>query len=162
MHYHLAQINIARMRAPLNDPIMAGFVEQLDAVNALADSSSGFVWRLQTLEGDATSLHPYDDELILMNISVWASLADFSAFAYASSSQHHRVMQHRRQWFQRFDGPYTALWWVSDDHIPSVAEAKERLDYLRTHGESPYAFSFKKTFPMPEMVEGATIISKTG
>src|SRR5258708_487401 len=143
MHYHLAQINIGRMLAPLINPIMAGFGEQLNVINALADNSPGFVWRLQTLEGDATALRPYEDELILVNMSVWASLADFSAFAYASNGQHHRVMQQRRQWFERFDGPYTALWWVPAGHIPSVEEAKERLDYLRTHGESPYAFSFK-------------------
>ena len=161
MQYHLAQINIGRMLAPLDDPIMAEFVEQLDVVNTLADISPGFIWRLQTPEGDATSIRPYDDELILVNMSVWASLADYSAFAYTSSNMHHRVMQQRHRWFQRFDGPYTALWWVPAGHIPSVEEAKERLDHLRTHGETPYAFSIKKTFPVPEMVEDATIMSKT-
>ena len=161
MHYHLAQINIARMLAPLDDPIMAGFVEQLDAVNTLADNSPGFIWRLQTPEGDATSVRPYDDELIIINLTVWASLADFSACAYTSGNLHHRVMQQRRRWFQRFDGPYTTSWWIPAGHIPSVAEAKERLDHLRAHGETPYAFSIKKTFPAPEMAESATIMSKT-
>jgi heme-degrading monooxygenase HmoA len=146
--YHLAQVNIARMLAPLDDPLMAGFVAQLDTVNALADSSPGFIWRLQTAEGDATSLRPYDDDRILVNMSVWASLADLSAFIYAGD--HRAVMQRRRQWFARFDGPYMALWWVAAGHIPSVEEARERLDHLRAYGETPCAFSFKRPFAAPD------------
>ena len=150
MIYHLAQVNIARMQAPLSDPLMAGFVEQLEAINALADNSPGFLWRLQTPEGNATALRPYEDELILVNLSLWASLSDLLDFVY--KSRHRQVLQQRRQWFQRFEGPYVALWWVPSGHIPSVEEAKERLAYLRAHGESPYAFSFKKPFPEPEAV----------
>ncbi len=145
--YHLAQVNIARMLAPLTDPLMAGFVAWLDTINALADSSPGFLWRLQTSEGNATALRPYEDELILVNLSLWASLPDLTAFVY--KSQHRFAIQQRRQWFERFDGPHMALWWVPADHIPAVEEAKERLDYLRVHGETPYAFSFKKPFPEP-------------
>jgi Domain of unknown function (DUF3291) len=148
--YSLAQVNIARMLAPLDDPIMAGFVAQLDAVNAIADGSPGFIWRLQTPEGNATDLRPYEDEMILVNMSVWASLEDLARFVYTSESQHRDVMKQRRRWFQRFDGPYMALWWVPQDHIPTVEEAKERLEHLRTHGESPFAFSFKKPFPAPD------------
>ena len=143
--YHLAQVNIARMLAPLSDPLMAGFVERLDTINALADGSPGFLWRLQTEEGNATTLRPYEDDLILVNLSLWASLSDLQAFVY--KSQHRSVLQQRPQWFERFEGPYLALWWVPTGHIPSVEEAKERLAYLRTHGETPYAFSFKKPFP---------------
>ena len=150
MIYHLAQVNIARMQAPLSDPLMAGFVEQLEAINALADNSPGFLWRLQTPEGNATALRPYEDELILVNLSLWASLSDLLDFVY--KSRHRQALQQRRQWFQRFEGPYVALWWVPSGHIPSVEEAKERLAYLRAHGESPYAFSFKKPFPEPEAV----------
>src|SRR2546421_11355257 len=128
MMSQLAQVNIARMLAPITDPLMAGFVAQLDSINALADNSPGFLWRLQTAEGNATSLQPYDDALIIVNLSLWASLANLTAFVYKS---HHRsVLQHRSQWFQRFDGPYTALWWVSPGHIPSVEEAKQRLASL--------------------------------
>jgi Domain of unknown function (DUF3291) len=150
MEYQIAQVNIARMLAPLTDPLMAGFVGELDAINALADNSPGFHWRLQTPEGNATDLRPYEDDLILVNLSLWASLADLSAFVY--KSRHRQVLQQRSQWFQRFDGPYLALWWVHSGHIPSVEEAKERLAYLRAHGETPYAFSFKKLFPAPETV----------
>jgi hypothetical protein len=148
MVYQLAQVNVARMLAPLSDPVMAEFVAQLDTINALADSSPGFIWRLQTPEGNATALKPYEDDLILVNLSVWASLPTYQDFVY--KSRHRAVMQQRRQWFQRFDGIYTALWWVRGGHIPSVEEAKERLECLRAHGETGYAFSVKKPFPAPE------------
>jgi hypothetical protein len=148
MVYHLAQVNIARMLAPLTDPIMAGFVAELDAINALADNSPGFLWRLQTPEGNATDIRPFEDDLILVNLSLWSSLTDLAAFVY--KSRHRQVLQQRPQWFQRFNGPYVALWWVLSGHIPIVEEAKERLYYLSTHGETPHAFSFKKPFPMPE------------
>ena len=147
--YQIAQVNIARMLAPLSDPLMAEFVAQLDTINALADCSPGFVWRLQTSEGDATAIRPYDDDMILFNLSVWASLTDLTNYVYASD--HRQVMKRRRQWFARFAGPYTTLWWVPEGHIPSVEEAVERLDHLRTHGETPYAFTFKKPFPAPDM-----------
>ena len=148
--YQLAQVNIARMLAPLSDLLMTGFVAQLDAINALADGSPGFLWRLQTEEGNATTLRPFEDDLILVNLSLWASLSDLLAFVY--KSQHRSVLQQRQQWFERFEGPYLALWWVPSGHIPSIEEAKERLAYLRAHGETPYAFTFKKPFPAPEAV----------
>lgn len=148
--YQLAQVNIARMLAPLTDPIMAGFVARLDDINSLADNRSGFVWRLQTEEGDATALRPYDDDRILVNLSVWACLDDLFAFVY--KSQHQDVKRQRRQWFERFDGHFLALWWIPAGHIPGVEEAKERLEYLREHGETPYAFTFKKTFPAPQPI----------
>lgn len=147
MTYQLAQVNIARMRAPLTDAVMAGFVAQLDTINALADNSPGFVWRLQTEEGDATALRPFEDDLMLINMSVWDSLSDLSTFTYAS--QHTAVMRQRRQWFEKFDGSYVVLWWVPAGHIPSVEEAKERLAYMHTHGETVHAFSFRKPFPQP-------------
>jgi hypothetical protein len=150
MTYHLAQVNIARMLAPLTDPLMAGFVAELDAINALADNSPGFLWRLQTSEGNATDIRPYEDDLILVNLSLWESLADLSTFVY--KSRHRQVLQQRQKWFQRFNGPYVALWWVPAGHIPSVEEAKERLSYLSAQGETTYAFSFKKPFPAPEAI----------
>jgi heme-degrading monooxygenase HmoA len=149
--YYLAEINIGRILAPLDDPLMAGFVERLDEINALADNSPGFVWRLQSDEGNATNFRPYEDERILVNVSVWTSLEAFADYAYKSN--HREVMKQRRQWFERFDGPYMALWWVPQGHIPTVAEAKERIDYLRAHGESPFAFSLKKPFPPEELAE---------
>ena len=146
--YHLAQINIGRVRAPLDDPIMAGFVARLARINALADGSPGFVWRLQTDAGNATAVRPYDDPTILVNMSVWESLEALSAYVYTSA--HRGVMQMRREWFERFDGPYMALWWVPAGHVPSVDEAKERLDHLRAHGPSSLAFTFARPFPTPD------------
>ena len=149
--YHIAQVNIARMIAPLEDPAMAEFVALLDEINALADRSPGFVWRLQTEQGNATYLRPYDDDRILFNLSVWETIEELKAYVFKSA--HGEVMARRRQWFERFEGRYVALWWVRAGHIPSVEEAKQRLEYLREHGESAYAFTFKRPFP-PFEVEG--------
>src|SRR5215467_13404228 len=116
------------MLTTIDSQLMAEFVAQLDIINALADTSHGFVWRLQTSEGNATALRPYEDDLMLVNLSLWASLADLSVFVY--KSRHRQVLQQRHQWFERFNGFYVALWWVPSGHIPTVEEAKERLDYL--------------------------------
>jgi hypothetical protein len=145
--HHLAQINIGRIKAPIDDPVMSGFVAWLDVVNAMADSSPGFIWRLQTAEGDATSLRPYEDDRILVNMSVWQSLDELSTFVF--DGLHRQVMKQRRQWFERFSGIYTALWWVPAGHIPTVDEAKERIEYLEAHGPTAYAFTFKEHFPAP-------------
>jgi hypothetical protein len=144
---HLAQVNIARALAPIDDPLMAGFVARLDDINALADASPGFVWRLKTDEGNATSLHPYDDERILVNMSVWESPEQLKDFVYRTA--HAQVMRQRKNWFERFGQAYTALWWIPGGHIPTIAEAKERLAYLQLHGDSEFAFSFAHLFPAP-------------
>jgi hypothetical protein len=148
--YQLAQVNIARMLTSLDDPLMAYFVAKLDEINALADSSPGFVWRLQTEAGDATSVRAYEDERILFNMSVWTSPETYANYVYKSA--HREVMKMRRQWFERFDDLYTAIWWVPQGHIPTVAEARERLEYLRSHGESAFAFTLKTPFPQPHSV----------
>lgn len=148
--YQLAQVNIARMLAPLDDPIMAGFVEKLDEINVLADSHPGFVWRLQSAEGNATSIRAYEDESILLNMSVWTSLERYADYVYKTA--HREVMKQRRQWFEKFDGLYTAIWWVPEGHIPTVIEARERLEYLRAHGESSFAFTLKKPFPPADLI----------
>ena len=143
--HHVAQVNIARMRAPFDDAIMAGFVALLDEINALADRSPGFVWRLQTASGNAVELRPYNDDRILVNLSVWQSLDPLKSFVYRGA--HAEVMRKRSAWFEKFDGMYMALWWVKAGHLPDVAEAKQRLEHLREHGPSVYAFSFQQTFP---------------
>src|SRR3712207_5874559 len=126
---HIAQVNIARMHAPLDDPIMAGFVARLAEINALADRSPGFVWRLQTEESDATYLRPYNDDRILFNLSVWETIEHLKEYVYRTA--HGEVMRQRRQWFDKFSGIYMAVWWVKAGHIPSVVEAKQRLEYLQ-------------------------------
>lgn len=144
-NYHLAQVNIARMLAPLDDPAMADFVAQLDQINAIADTSPGFIWRLQTESGDATAVRAYEDERILFNLSVWASLTDLSNYVYRS--QHGVAMRDRRQWFEPVTQPTLALWWMPAGQLPSVLEARQRLEHLRQHGSTPYAFSFRQSFP---------------
>ncbi|MDQ2717085.1 MAG: DUF3291 domain-containing protein [Chloroflexota bacterium] len=148
--HHLAQVNIARMIAPLSDPLMAGFVAKLDEVNALADASPGFIWRFQTSAGNATAVRAYEDDLIIFNMSAWASLEALSHYIYAMESEHRHVMKQRRRWFERFDGPYMALWWIPQSHIPTVEEAKARLESLRINGATAFAFSFKYAFPAPD------------
>lgn len=145
--YHIAQINIARMLAPIGDPIMAKFVAQLPPINALADGSPGFVWRLQSESGDATSIRVYDDDFIIVNLTVWESVDALREYVYKSA--HHEVLRDRKRWFKKFDGPYYALWWIAVGHYPSTEEGKERLGYLCEHGETAYAFSFHQVFPKP-------------
>jgi hypothetical protein len=126
---------------------MAEFVAQLAPVNALADASPGFVWRLQTESGDATSIKVYEDDMIIVNLTVWESAESLRDFVYQST--HYGVLRDRKRWFEKFDGPYYAMWWVPAGQLPSIEEGKERLDYLRQHGDSEYAFSFKHVFPRP-------------
>ncbi|WNZ22915.1 DUF3291 domain-containing protein [Leptolyngbya sp. NK1-12] len=149
--HHLAQVNIATMRAPLSDPLMADFVAQLEAVNAIADASPGFVWRLQTDAGNATDLRAYDNERILFNLSVWESLE--ALFEYVYRSQHGVAMRDRRKWFEPVPQPTVALWWIPAGHIPTVLEAKERLEYLRQQGPTPYAFSFRQPFSVAKLLD---------
>ncbi|MCI0553538.1 MAG: DUF3291 domain-containing protein, partial [Anaerolineae bacterium] len=146
-----AQVNIARMNAPLDDPMMAGFVARLEEINALADRSPGFVWRLQTSEGNATYLRPYDDDRILFNLSVWESIEHLQQYVYRSA--HAELLRQRHEWFEKFAKAYLALWWVPAGHIPSVDEAKQRLAHLDTHGPTPFAFTFKNTFPPAEHLQ---------
>jgi Domain of unknown function (DUF3291) len=145
--FQLAQINIARMLAPIDDPVMAEFVAQLAPVNALADRAPGFVWRLQTESGDATSLKVYDDEMIMINLTVWESVSALREFVYKIA--HYGVLRDRKRWFEKFDGSYYAMWWLPAGQLPSIEAGKERLDYLHQHGDSAYAFSFKNVFSEP-------------
>lgn len=136
----LAQVNIARALAPLDDPQMRGFVERLDDINALAETSPGFVWRLKTDEGNATALQPYDDDRILFNLSVWQTPEHLQQFVYRSA--HASVMRQRKAWFERFKDVHMALWWIAPGYVPTISEAKERLRYLQLNGESEFSFSF--------------------
>jgi len=146
--HHVAQINIARMREPLDSPLLADFVSALDPINALADSSPGFVWRLQTEDGDATSIRIDGDDMLIVNMSVWESIEALAAFVYKGA--HTGVMRRRREWFEHVREAYTALWWVAAGDVPPVADAQLRLDHLRRYGPSEFAFGFKSPFPPPD------------
>jgi len=148
MAYHLAQINIGRLVAPIDDPKIAGFVSQLEPVNVLADKSPGFVWRLQSSSGNATDIVYSDDPTILVNMSVWESLEALRDYVYRSD--HMKVLRDRAKWFQKMDKPFYCLWWVPAGHIPTVAEGRERLEYYQKHGATPFSFWFSQRFPQPE------------
>ena len=138
---HLAQLNVARLLAPLDTPKLADFVAALDPINALADAAPGFVWRLQTDAGDATAIRMLDDDMLIVNMSVWTSRDVLHAFVYDTG--HVAVMRRRREWFARMAEAHLALWWVPAGTMPTVPEAQERLVHLREHGPSPRAFTFR-------------------
>jgi len=149
MAWHLAQLNIGRLRAPIDDPMIAEFHGALERINALAEATPGFVWRLQTDEGDATALHPIDDdELVIVNMSVWASIEALADYVYRSD--HTGFMRRRRDWFERYATAYLALWWIPAGHLPTVEEALERLARIDTDGPTASGFTFRHPFPPPE------------
>ena len=167
--HHIAQVNIARMKAPLDDPLMARFAARISEINALADSSPGFIWRLQTTEGDATYLRPYDDDRILFNLSVWETVEALKHYVYRTA--HVELLRQRHDWFEKpakgaaapsfqsskdaaalrfaarvseeFGGSSVALWWVPVGHVPGVDEAKKRLAHLDQNGPTQFAFTFQ-------------------
>jgi hypothetical protein len=146
--YHLAQLNIGRIKAPMDSPVMAGFANNLDRINALAEATTGFIWHLQTDEGDATAIRPFDDPDMLVNMSLWRDVESLSRYVYQSA--HVELMKKRREWFERMDEAFLVLWWVPAGHIPSVAEAIARLQKLRAEGPSAEAFTFRHAFPPPD------------
>lgn len=146
--YHLAQLNIGRILAPLDSPELAGFVARLADINALADAAPGFVWRFQTEAGDATALRPYEDDRLLVNFSVWETPEALHEFVYRTA--HVEVMRQRRQWFETMGEAYLVLWWVPEGHRPTVTEAIARLEVLRARGPSAQAFTFRELFPPPD------------
>lgn len=150
-HYHLAQINVGRLRAPVDDPMIADFAADLDRVNAIADAAPGFVWRLTGQGNDATDIRPSpDDALMAMNMSVWESLAALGAFVYRSD--HLPVMRRRAEWFEKME-LYMALWWVPAGCRPTMEEGLARLDTLRRLGPTAEAFTFRDPFPAPDAGE---------
>ncbi len=146
--YHVAQLNIGRLLAPLDAPEIAEFVAALDPINALADAAPGFVWRLQDDEGNATSFRPFDDDTLLVNLSVWESIDALADFTYRT--MHRDVLRRRGEWFTKLAEAHLVLWWVPAGHVPSLQESKERLDTLRAAGPTPEAFTFRTRFRAPE------------
>jgi len=149
--YNIAQVNIGRIRAELDDPVMAGFVNRLDEINALADSSPGFVWRLIESQGNATYLRPFDDPWMLLNMSVWDSVENLRQFVFGTS--HKELLRRRHAWFEKLTDVYAALWWVPTGHSPGVDEARQRLAHLQKHGPTQFAFTFQKIFEPDEQFQ---------
>jgi hypothetical protein len=148
MAWHVAQVNVGRLRAPIDDPLVGEFVGGLDRINALADVAPGFVWRLQTEDGNATAIRPVgDDELLAINMSVWESVEALADYVYRS--EHLTFMRRRSEWFERFGTSHLALWWTPAGTIPSVPEAMARIAQLDRYGPTPDAFTFKQRFAPP-------------
>jgi Domain of unknown function (DUF3291) len=145
--YYLAQINISRLLAPLDDPRIAGFVAQLEPINALADKAPGFVWRLQSNSGNATDIAYNDDPFVIVNMSVWESIEALRNFAYKSN--HAKVFRDRADWFEKMEKPNYCLWWIPVGHVPAVAEGRERLEHYQKQGATSYSFWFSQHFPQP-------------
>ena len=145
--WHLAQLNVGRIVAPTDSPVMADFMNALDRVNALAEASPGFVWRLKADNGNATTILTTPDPYFIINMSVWRSIEELFEFVYRSART--AFMVRRRQWFERPSEAYQVLWWLPAGYRPSPQEALARLEHLREYGPSPYAFTFKQHYPPP-------------
>jgi uncharacterized protein DUF3291 len=157
--FHIAQLNVGRAVAPLDDPQLADFMAWLDRINALAERSPGFVWRLQGDNGNNTALKVSDDPRFIVNMSVWASIDDLHAFTYRSN--HKAVFARRYEWFERAAGPNMVMWWIPAGTLPEVSEALDRLRRLETLGPTTEAFTFKQNFPppvAPDEPEPATVV----
>jgi hypothetical protein len=163
MDYVLAQVNVGRLVAPLDSPLIGDFVAALDPVNAVADAAPGLVWRLQTEDGNATAIRAFErdadgaDGGILINMSVWESVESLAAFVYGAA--HLPVLRRRREWFEQMKEAYTALWWIPRGHIPTVYEAEDRVRHLRAHGPTPQAFTLREHFPPPDSGDAEPLYS---
>jgi hypothetical protein len=146
---HLAQINIAHLLAPIDSPLLADFVADIDYINSIAEKSQGFVWRLKDESGNATDINPFDNETIIVNMSVWESIDHFKKFVYESG--HVEVFKKRAKWFSKMNTPHTAMWWVPAGYLPTAQEGKEKLEFLAKNGDTIDSFSFKRTFEMPSL-----------
>lgn len=135
------------MKEPLESPLMRDFVDNLDRINALAEQAPGYVWRLQTDEGDATALRPFGENY-LVNLSVWKDVAALREYVY--KSDHASIMRRRGEWFDHMAEAFSVLWWIPENRFPGLEEARERLEHLRQHGPTPEAFTFRNAFPAPE------------
>jgi len=145
--YQLAQLNIAVLKAPLDSPELKDFVDNLDRINALAEASPGFVWRLKGDGNDATSLRPLGENIIV-NMSVWRDVDSLRNYVYQSA--HIEILRRKREWFTRMAEAPFALWWIPQGHEPTISEAVARLEHLRKHGATAEAFSFGEAFSAPD------------
>ena len=153
MPFELAQVNIGRLVEPLDHAQLADFVALLEPVNAAADGAPGFVWRLQTDDGDATSIRAFDWDAgdsagVIVNMSVWTGVDELAAFVFGA--MHREVLRRRRDWFHRMNEAYTVCWWVPAGHRPTTEEAEDRIRNLRTNGPNPQAFTLRERYSRPD------------
>ena len=160
--YVLAQVNVARLREPLDSLLLADFVAALDPVNATADAAPGFIWRLQTEDGNATSVRAFGWDTagsagVLVNMSVWESVEALAGYVY--SGAHRQVLRRRRRWFEQMTEAHMALWWIPRGHLPATGEAEDRVLHLRESGPTPYAFTLREHFPPPQAEDSGPVRS---
>src|SRR4051794_21572611 len=141
---HLAQLNVGRLRAPMDDPAIDAFRVNLDPVNALAEVSPGYIWRLQDESGNATGIKPFGDDLAIVNLTVWESIDALADFTYRSA--HVEILRRRREFFEAASVPILCLWWIPEGTIPTVEDAIARLEHLRENGPTPTAFTFRHRY----------------
>ena len=151
MEYHLAEVNIGRILGPMDSPVMAEFAANLDRINALAETSEGFIWRLKDDTNNATSIPITEDRFLILNLSVWRNIDDLFTFTYRTA--HAEYVKRRTEWFERMKEMYLACWYVPAGHNPTVAEAMDRIAHIRQHGPTPHAFNFKRRFTVEEALE---------
>lgn len=161
MRYELAQVNVARLAAPLDDPSLSDFVAALDPVNAAADRAPGFVWRLQTEDGNATGIHAFAWDAggsagVIVNMSVWTDVPHLAAFVYGEMHRH--ILRRRREWFEPMKQAVTACWWVAAGERPSTDEAEQRVRHLRSNGPTPFAFTLREHYPAPGTDRGEELV----
>jgi len=154
--YQLAELNVAELKAPLDSPQLKDFVDNLDRINALAEGSPGFVWRLKGDGNDATELRPMGDKIIV-NLSTWKDAETLRNYVY--NTAHVEILKRKREWFTRMAKAYMVLWWVPEGHVPTVAEAVDKLEYLRKHGATAEAFTFGEAFAAPDAVQSGAPFS---
>ena len=148
--FHLAQVNIARRLAPMDDPIMSGFVNNLDRINAVADGSEGFIWRLKD-ENKDEAVSVFKDETLIINMSVWTDLD--ALFNYTYKSDHVEIFKRKKEWFSKIKTMHMVFWYIPKGYIPTFEDAKKRLDYLNNQGETPYAFTFKNKYTVLDSLQ---------
>lgn len=152
---HLAQVNIARRLAPMDDPIMLDFVKNVDKINAIADNADGFIWRLKDEDKDlATSM--FQDDTLIINMSVWKNLE--SLFNYTYNSGHIEVFKRKKEWFSKMKILHMAFWYIPEGYEPTMQDAKNRLDYINNHGDTPHAFTFKNKFSVTDALTYKQIV----
>jgi len=165
MPFELAQINIARLVAPIDHTQLAAFVALLDPINAIAESAPGFIWRLQTDDGNATAVQAFEWDAegsagVIVNMSVWTDVEHLAAFVFGD--MHREVMRRRREWFHRMSEAYTACWWVPAGHRPTTADAEDRIRSLRANGPNSYAFTIRDNYPSPDVAAREQAVTSTG
>ena len=141
---YIAQVNIAKMLAPMDSPVMADFVANLDRINALAEASDGFIWRLKDEGNNATSIKIFDNDFLIVNMSMWIDVDSLFKFAYHSN--HVEIFKRRKEWFSKMPEMHMALWYVPVNSMPTVKDAEERLTHIRANGPTEFAFTFQKRF----------------